>query len=123
MHMRMRTISILALAVVLAPKASSAVTLLDTLALISTMLNSSIGILITLCICVFFWGLIRYLTTIGSDQKAHALRMMWQGVLTIFVMVSIWGIVRLLQNTFGVTSTEPVVPQGIRVNVDYYRAY
>ncbi|MEY4747459.1 MAG: hypothetical protein RLZZ416_508 [Candidatus Parcubacteria bacterium] len=97
------------------PALASAATLLDTLALANTFLNALIGLFITLAIVVFFWGLIQYLLKAG-EEKAKGLSIMFYGVIAIFVMVSIWGIIRLLQSTFKVTSTDPVIPKGIQIN-------
>jgi len=107
--------SVLAAATVALPALASAATLLDTLALANTFLNALIGLFITLAIVVFFWGLIRYLVSVG-EEKAEGLQIMFYGVIAIFVMVSIWGIIRLLQSTFKVTSTDPVIPKGIQIN-------
>lgn len=101
--------------VAMVPALASAQTLLDTLALANTFLNAAIGLFITLAIVVFFWGLITYLTNVG-EEKQKGLSTMFYGVVAIFVMVSIWGIIRLLQSTFKVTSTAPVIPQGIQIN-------
>ncbi|MDP2649000.1 MAG: hypothetical protein Q8P19_03845 [bacterium] len=101
------------------PALASAATLLNTLALANTFLNALIGLFITLAIVVFFWGLIRYLVNAG-EQKSEGLQIMFYGVIAIFVMVSIWGIIRLLQSTFSVTSTTPVIPQGIQINTGSY---
>lgn len=108
--------SVLALAVAALPALASAQSLLNTLGFFNTILNAAIGLLITLAIIAFFWGLIKYLFTEGSEGKASGLKIMLMGVIVIFVMVSIWGIVRLLQSTFQVTSTTPVIPQGIQIN-------
>ena len=107
--------SVLAAATVALPTLASAATLLNTLALANTFLNALIGLFITLAIVVFFWGLIRYVLAAG-EAKAEGLQIMFMGVIAIFVMVSIWGIIRLLQSTFQVTSTDPVIPKGIQIN-------
>ena len=107
--------SVLAAATVALPALASAATLLDTLALANTFLNALMGLFITLAIVVFFWGLIRYLVNAG-EEKSEGLQIMFYGVIAIFVMVSIWGIIRLLQSTFKVTSTDPVIPKGIQIN-------
>ncbi len=107
--------SVLAAATVALPAFAGAATLLDTLALANTFLNALIGLFITLAIVVFFWGLIRYLVNAG-EEKSEGLQIMFYGVIAIFVMVSIWGIIRLLQSTFKVTSTDPVIPKGIQIN-------
>lgn len=108
-------VSLFSAAVLSLPLLASAATLLDTLALANTFLNAAIGLFITLAIVVFFWGLIKYLMNAG-EEKAAGLSIMFYGVIAIFVMVSIWGIIRLLQSTFKVTSTDPVIPKGIQIN-------
>ena len=107
--------SALAAATLALPALAGAATLLNTLALANTVLNAAIGLFITLAIVVFFWGLIKYLVNAG-EEKSEGLQIMFYGVVAIFVMVSIWGIIRLLQSTFQVTSTSPVIPQGIQIN-------
>ncbi len=97
------------------PALASAQDFTGTLITISSVLNAAIGIFVTLAIVVFFWGLIQYLVNVG-EEKAKGLSIMFYGVVAIFVMVSIWGIIRLLQNTFKVGNTTPIIPGGI-----YYR--
>jgi len=119
--MRARIIgsSALTLGLLTLPALASAASLFDTLGLANTFLNALIGLFITLAIVVFFWGLIKYLWDMGED-KSEGLKIMMYGVIAIFVMVSIWGIIRLLQNTFSVTSTDPIIPKGIQINTVQY---
>lgn len=107
--------TVLAATTAFLPALASAATLLNTLALANVFLNALIGLFITLAIVVFFWGLIKYLMSVGEEKSAGLQTMFW-GVIAIFVMVSIWGIIRLLQSTFQVTSTDPVIPKGIQIN-------
>lgn len=118
MHMRVQAslVSALTAGAAFLPVIASAQTLLNTLALVNTFLNAAIGLFITLAIVVFFYGLIRYLTKLGEEGGKEGLSIMFWGVIAIFVMVSIWGIIRLLQNTLKVTSTDPVIPKGIQIN-------
>jgi hypothetical protein len=110
-----KLIGVVAVGTILLPALASAATLLDTLALANTFLNAAIGLFITLAIVIFFWGLIKYLMEVG-EKKTEGLSIMFYGVIAIFVMVSIWGIIRLLQSTFKVTSTDPIIPKGIQIN-------
>lgn len=91
------------------------------LSTLNNALNMLMGIAITAAIVVFFYGLIKYLWTEGQEGKAAGLKVMFMGVLTIFVMVSIWGLVVLLQYTFGVNGNVQVVfPTGAPVrNLNY----
>lgn len=101
-------------AAVFLPIIASAQTILNTLALANTVLNSLVYLLITLAIVVFFWGLVTYLVNEG-DNKAKGLNRMLMGVAALFVMVSIWGIIQLLQRTFGVTNNRAIVPETIQL--------
>jgi hypothetical protein len=40
---------------------------------------------------------------------------MFYGVIAIFVMVSLWGIIRVLQTTFGVQNNQAIPLQGLIV--------
>ena len=106
-------ISSLAAAAGLLPLLASAQTISDTLIFVSTILNGIIGLFITLAIVVFFWGLIKYLWSMGAEDAHEGLKIMFWGIVAVFVMVSIWGIIRLLQSSLRVTSTEPIIPRGI----------
>ena len=116
--MRLRIARTLGLpaAVLALPALASAATLTNTLVYLSQFLNGVIGLFITLAIVLFFWGLIRYLWSIDSENAHEGLKIMFWGLICIFVMVSIWGIIKLLQNTLQVNSTDPVIPKGIQVN-------
>lgn len=103
----------LATATLVLPLLASAQTLSDTLIFMSTILNGVIGLFITLAIVVFFWGLIKYLWSMGSEDAHEGLKIMFWGVVAIFVMVSIWGIIGLVQRSLRVQSTEPIIPKGI----------
>ncbi|MBI5470085.1 hypothetical protein HY968_02070 [Candidatus Kaiserbacteria bacterium] len=87
--------------------------LFGALSLVAGFLNGLIGILITLAIIVFFWGLVQYLVNVG-EQKSEGLKIMFYGLIAIFVMVSIWGILRIMQATFGISSTaSALVPRAV----------
>lgn len=100
------------------PLLASAATLNDTIKFFNNILNALIALFILAAILVFFWGLIKYLLTVGDAKaRSEGLQMMFYGVIAIFVMVSIWGIIALLQNTFGVSNGKAITPAGIEVNL------
>ncbi len=107
------TVPVIALAQV--SPASVTTGLLGALGGISVLLNGLIGVAITLAIVVFFWGLIKYLFVGGAEGKAEGLKIMFYGVVTIFVMISVWGLVELLQYTFGVRGIGSPSTSGLRV--------
>lgn len=116
MRSRIALFSFSALAVFAVPTAASAVTFIDTLNLVNTVINAFVPILLSVAVVVFFFGVIKYLTSLGnSDKRNEAVQLMIWGVVAIFVMVSLWGIIRLLQSTFRVGNSEPVVPRAIQL--------
>jgi len=99
-----------------AANASAASGLNGTLALFNNLFNNMIALFITLAIVVFFWGLIKYLWSMEQENAHEGLKIMFWGLIAIFVMVSIWGIIRLLQTTFAVGGTSQITaPKGVQL--------
>ncbi len=100
------------------PTIADAVTLAHTLKVVSGIINAIIPIVLALAVLFFFWGLAMYMFKAG-ENKEEGLNIMIMGTIAIFVMVSIWGIIRVLQQTFQVDSAKPIIPDVIERG--YYR--
>lgn len=79
--------------------------------LLNQILDPLVAILIGLALIMFFWGLVKYLQS-GLGDKAkleEAKKLMVWGVVVLFVMVSVWGLVRIVQGVFfdGASPTSP----------------
>lgn len=73
------------------------------LGVVQNLLNLVIPILITLAVVTFFWGLAKFIWSIGDENaKADGKKIMLWGLVALFVMVSIWGIIGLIGNTFSI---------------------
>ena len=85
--------------------------------LIVGLLNTATATLIIFGFVVYFWGLAINIPNFGKEKAHEKVKayFLW-GLIVIVVMVSIWGIIRLLQATFRVTSTDPIIPKGIQIN-------
>ena len=69
------------------------------------------GILGALALLVFFWGLVKYIVK-ADDEKAKESGkniMIW-GVVALFVMFSVFGLVRFLQGSFGIRDSNNTAP-------------
>lgn len=67
------------------------------------LLNSVIVLLSALALLIFLWGLAKYIFRSGDESRLEdAKRFMFWGIISLFVLFSIWGIVQFLQVTFGV---------------------
>lgn len=82
------------------------------------ILSILIVLLISLATVWFIWNVIKYSMSSEEDDKAKAKSQMINGIIAIAVIVSIWGLVGLLQGMFGVnsigatTGLENMIPTG-----------
>ncbi len=101
----------------LLPALSFAQTGNDVSGLISTasgILGSVVPLLITLALIVFFWGLIKYILSSGEGDHKAGRAIMIAGIVSLFVMVSVWGIIRLAQNTLHVGGDQTITIPTVR---------
>lgn len=63
-----------------------------------------IPIVIGFAFIYFVWGLTKYITAEGDEKRSEGRSIMIQGIIAMFVIVSIWGLVDFLGNLLGVTS-------------------
>jgi hypothetical protein len=71
--------------------------------------NSVIPLLFVLAIASFVWGVVQYVINDTEEaKKAKGRQFMLWGIIALAVMVSVWGLVGILRNTFGI---ENVLPQ------------
>jgi ribose/xylose/arabinose/galactoside ABC-type transport system permease subunit len=76
---------------------------------LQAILNNIIPFIITLAVVVLLWGLVQYVTAGGGDKKKEAQGVMLWGVIIIFVMISLIGIVNLLRNAIGISPNMNVI--------------
>ncbi len=81
------------------PYVVSAQSLFSYVTLLNTFIARVVPIIIGIAMLVFLWGIARFMFS-GGDEKvlADTKRLMVWGIVTLFVMVSIWGIIRVLQS-------------------------
>lgn len=85
------------------PLAALAATAQDVLNTTDRVLQQVIPILLLVGTIVFLWGVITYLTAGPDEEKqAYGKYLIVYGLVGLFIMVAIWGIVRVLTSTFGV---------------------
>jgi hypothetical protein len=62
-----------------------------------------IPIIISLALVLFLFGLLSYITAGADEEKRGTARnYMIYGIIALFVMVSVWGLVAILNRTFGI---------------------
>jgi len=68
-----------------------------------------IPLVFTLALLLFFWGVVKYIRSEG-DGKEDGRRIMIWGIIALFVMASIWGLVAFLQKEIIGTNNPTSVP-------------
>lgn len=67
------------------------------------LIEYAIPIVMVLAVLTFFFGVARFIFSAESDQaRAEGKWFLLWGVIGLFVMVAIWGIVLVIQDTFFV---------------------
>jgi hypothetical protein len=69
-----------------------------------------IPIIFTLALLCFFWGIVKYIWSEGQGKEEGRKIMIW-GIVALFVMASVWGLVGFVQNSIGIDAgTTPTIP-------------
>jgi len=68
------------------------------------LLDQLVVLLIALAVVWFIWNVIKYTMSDDEEKKGQAKGQMIWGIIAIAVIVSIWGLVAILQGIFGVGS-------------------
>lgn len=77
---------------------------------IKSIIGTLIPIVFGLAVLLFFWGIVKFIWSAGTGKEEGKKIMLW-GVVAIFVMSSIWGLVAFIGGTFGVNErTETTIP-------------
>jgi hypothetical protein len=99
-------------AVAFADTAVAGQNLMSLITFAGEVLNRLIPLLIALALVIFFWGIVVY---VYKKDATEGRKIITAGVIALFVMVSIWGIIKVVQNTLGVygggTVEAPSVPR------------
>ena len=71
--------------------------------------KSVIPLIFALALAMFFWGVVQFVLNSSEEAKKERGKefMIW-GIIALAVMVSVWGLVKILGTTFGI---EYAIPQ------------
>ena len=80
----------------------------DVLVTIISLLNTVITVLIILAVVYFIWGVISFVIAKGGEDKTKASGMIKNGLIGLFLIVAFWGIIGIVQNTFGLDNSNQI---------------
>ncbi len=76
---------------------------------VSRLIGLATPIVVALALLYFFWGLANYILNSGDEKKKdEGRRIMIWGIIALFVMVSVWGLVNVIQDTFNISNQQSV---------------
>lgn len=81
---------------------------------IITLINTvAVPVIFAIAFIVFIWGVFQYFVLSGGNEEkqADARNLMIYGIVGLFVMASVWGLVNILIGTFNFNSNTPNYPQ------------
>lgn len=76
---------------------------------IANIINMIIPIMIALAIIFFIWAVIKYVISSDEESKSKARSQIIYGLIGIFVIVAMWGIVNFLKSNLGIEDTSSTV--------------
>ncbi len=89
----------------------SFISLLDILIWLKCIIGAAIiPLIFTLAFLFFLWGMVMYIR--GSDdvkKREESKKFIYWGIIGLTVMVSVWGIVQIVNTTFGFGNTVPTL--------------
>ncbi len=71
------------------------------------LMRAAIPVISGLALLVFLWGLVKFISRLGGDEKAvtEGKKLMVWGLIALFVMISVWGILRFFYSALGFSRT------------------
>jgi hypothetical protein len=70
--------------------------------------RATVPLIFALALATFVWGVVKYVIAAkDSNEREEGRMFMIYGIIALFVMVSVWGLVSVLSNTFQIGSVFP----------------
>ena len=80
---------------------------------IGGLLKPIIPLLIGLGVVVFIYGVLVTMLSEGGEKKEEGKQFMIWGIIGIFVMVSVWGLVNIVGGLFNLDTTAPTIKMDV----------
>ena len=84
------------------PSAGSSGGIAGFLSKIRDIIGYIIPLVIGVAVVMFLFGLLKFVTSKDADGHKEAVNVMISGIVVLFVMTSVWGLVRIFGDTFEV---------------------
>lgn len=75
---------------------------------IGRLIDIALPIVVAIGLLTFFWGLVKFIFA-GEEAKKEGQHLMIWGLVALFVMVSVWGLVRFIGVAVGVGQGDTII--------------
>jgi uncharacterized membrane protein HdeD (DUF308 family) len=76
-------------------------TITDIIYFMINIINQAVVLVVALALLFFFWGIMKFILNADNDEeRTKGKKVMVWGIIALFVMVSVWGLINILANTF-----------------------
>jgi hypothetical protein len=82
---------------------------------IGRLVNLATPIVIGLALLAFFWGLVKFIFASSDDDKKSGKSFMIGGIIALFVMVAIVGIIKFIASAFDVETGGNLPTPGVTI--------
>jgi hypothetical protein len=79
----------------------------DVFSTIKNLLNSAIPVIIALTVVYILWGVFQSFVKGSEEERSAGHMKILYGIIALFVMISIWGLVNILVGTVGLNGSAP----------------
>lgn len=83
---------------------------------IGNLVDLATPIIVGIALLAFFWGLAKFIFSAGDETaKGEGKQIMIWGIVALFVIVSIWGIVRFIGDALDIEEGGSVTPPSVNL--------
>jgi hypothetical protein len=84
---------------------------------VGTVITNLIPLLIAIALLVFIWGVVKFISAADDSARDDGKKKMIWGIVGLFVIISVWGLVALLRQLVGVgTGSSPTNLPTVNLN-------
>ena len=76
------------------------------LVIVRQIIEAFIPIIFGLAFIVFLWGMYKYISAADEGGKEEGRNLIIYGIIGLFVMVAVWGLVKVIDETFQIDENE-----------------
>ena len=77
---------------------------------VSDILQVLLPVLIALGVIVFVIGVVQFVIADDEEAKTKGRNRMIYGIIGLVVIIALWGLVRIVTNTFGLNNSQIIAP-------------